>query len=60
MLDWLARRKNDQNAARAAKVIQQAVEDCLAAKEFTPDLGGHLGTLEMGKAISNRISAEGR
>jgi len=56
MLDWLGREKQDHDAAMAALAIQMAVEDCLSRGEVTPDLGGRLGTREMGMAIAERIS----
>jgi 3-isopropylmalate dehydrogenase len=56
MLDWLGRRKNDDPTKLASQAIQRAVENCLAAKKVTPDLGGKLTTLEMGRAIKAGLS----
>jgi 3-isopropylmalate dehydrogenase len=56
MLDWLGRKKGDSKATDAAKKILLATEDCLTHGEVTPDLGGRLNTLSMGKAIARRIS----
>ncbi len=56
MLDWLGRQKQHSEAKLASRAIQRAVESCLAAGEVTPDLGGNLSTLEMGKAIGRQIS----
>ena len=56
MLDWLGRRKRHKEATLASRAIQKAVEDCLAAGEVTPDLGGNLSTLEMGRAIKTQFS----
>jgi len=58
MFDWLGREKQDLNATKASQSIQRSVEDCLTAREVTPDLGGSLSTLEMGRAISRRISGK--
>ena len=56
MLDWLSHKNKDPNPAKAAKVIRSAVESCLSAGEYTPDLGGKLTTLEMAEAIKKRLS----
>jgi 3-isopropylmalate dehydrogenase len=56
MLDWLGRQKRDNKATLASRAIQRAVEACLMAGEVTPDLGGKLGTLEMGRAIKAQVS----
>lgn len=56
MLDWLGRKKNDDETTKASSSIHKAVEECLNAGETTPDLGGKLNTLRMGKAIAARIS----
>jgi 3-isopropylmalate dehydrogenase len=55
MLDWLGRKKNDNETTEASAAIHRAVEECLNAGEATQDLGGKLNTLEMGKAIAARI-----
>jgi 3-isopropylmalate dehydrogenase len=55
MLDWLGRRNSHNEALLASRSVVEAVEDCLAAGEVTPDLGGRLTTLEMGKAIGRHI-----
>jgi 3-isopropylmalate dehydrogenase len=56
MLDWLGRQKRDGRAKLASQAIQRAVEGCLAAGKVTPDLGGKLGTLEMGRVIKTELS----
>jgi 3-isopropylmalate dehydrogenase len=56
MLEWLGRRKGDSKAMEASRKILQATEDCLTRGEVTPDLGGRLNTLSMGKAIATRLS----
>ena len=55
MLDWLGRERRDKKAAEASAAIEMAVKACLAKGEMTPDLGGKLHTMEMGRAISKRI-----
>jgi 3-isopropylmalate dehydrogenase len=55
MLDWLSQKKQDQNLARAARGIRNAVEACLSAGQYTPDLGGKLTTSSMAKAITERL-----
>lgn len=57
MLEWLGRRNQDSNAARASQAIWKAVESCFATGAVTLDLGGKLTTSEMGKAISRQIQA---
>lgn len=56
MFDWLGRQKRDGRAKLASQAIQRAVEGCLAAGKVTPDLGGKLGTLEMGRVIKTELS----
>jgi 3-isopropylmalate dehydrogenase len=56
MLEWLSERNGDGNAAEAAQAIRDSVEACLATGETTPDLRGRLSTLDMGNAVSRRIS----
>jgi len=56
MLNWLGRRKSDNQAKVASQTIQMAVENCLAGGKVTPDLGGKLTTLEMGRAIKAGLS----
>ena len=58
MLDWLGRRKNDNRVAQASRRLYKAVDDCLANREVTRDLGGDLDTMEMGKAVMKRFSKE--
>ena len=56
MLNWLGQQRNDNEAKHASQAIQRAVESCLAAGKVTPDLGGKLTTLEMGRAIKAGLS----
>jgi 3-isopropylmalate dehydrogenase len=56
MLNWLGRRKHDKQATLASRALYGAVEACLTNGEVTRDLGGDLGTLEMGRAIKSQFS----
>lgn len=56
MLDWLGQRKRHNEARRASRAIQRAVEHCLTAGKATPDLGGKLSTMEMARAIKKQLS----
>jgi 3-isopropylmalate dehydrogenase len=54
LLAWLGERRGDQNLARAADLIERALDHVIARPEWrTPDLGGPLGT----KAFAERVSA---
>ncbi len=56
MLNWLGRHKGDNQATLASRGLYGAVEACLTSGEVTRDLGGNLGTLEMGRAIKSQFS----
>jgi len=56
MLSWLGKQKRDNKATLASRTIQRAVEACLATGKVTSDLGGKLGTREMGKAIKAQLT----
>ena len=58
MLDWLGRRRGDDRATRASRALYNAVNACLANREFTRDLGGSLDTTEMGRTVTKRFSKE--
>lgn len=55
MLEWLGLRKRDERATRAAQGLRRAVDACLAERLVTRDLGGRLGTSEMGRAVCKRL-----
>jgi isocitrate dehydrogenase (NAD+) len=55
MLDHLARTREDEDCASAARRIESAYEACLEAGEKTRDLGGELGTQEFTKAMISRL-----
>ncbi|MCE2998710.1 MAG: isocitrate/isopropylmalate dehydrogenase family protein, partial [Betaproteobacteria bacterium] len=56
LFDWLGRTRNDPKAAAAAKLIDTAVDKVIAeARHLTGDLGGKVGTREMGDAIAAAV-----
>jgi len=57
MLAWLGRQRHDNEARLASRAVERAVESCLVSGEVTPDLGGPLSTLEMGRAIKTKLAA---
>jgi len=58
MLDWLAERKQDRQAAAAARAIDVAVEATLCDSRYrTADIGGPATTGAVGDAVSAHIRA---
>jgi 3-isopropylmalate dehydrogenase len=57
LLAWHGRRKNLPPFETAAAAVEQAVERAVAAQETTVDIGGMLGTREVGEALTRRIMA---
>lgn len=56
MLDWLAERKQDPQAAQAAQAIEAAVEATLRDPRYhTADVGGRAATAAVGDAVASRI-----
>ena len=56
LFEWLGRKRNDAKAAKAAQLIDQAVDKVIAeAKHLTGDLGGKASTSQMGDAIAAAI-----
>ena len=55
MLKWLGEKKDDERATNASRALYQAVDACLASGQVTRDLGGSLGTVEMGNAVKKLI-----
>ncbi|MBT3767694.1 MAG: isocitrate/isopropylmalate dehydrogenase family protein [Rhodospirillaceae bacterium] len=56
LLDWLGRKHDEPKAIEAANLIDKAVDDVIAeATHLTGDLGGTVGTREMGDAIAGKI-----
>ena len=57
LLDWLAKRHNRPELARAGALMDRAVYDVLADPQSrTPDLGGKLGTKAFGDAVCARLA----
>ena len=60
LLQWLSERRGDAALARAARLIETAVDDVLAdANSRTADLGGPLGTRAFGATVAQRIDIAG-
>ena len=56
MLEWLAERKKDEQAGRAAQAIDEAVAATLRDSRFhTADIGGRAATEAVGDAVATRI-----
>jgi 3-isopropylmalate dehydrogenase len=54
LLAWLGERRGDERLAKAADLIERALDETIARKEWrTADLGGPLGT----KAFGERVAA---
>ena len=61
LLDWLARKNQQEKFASAAKIIESAIDSVLQDPgRRTPDLGGALGTLAFTKALSEEIGRHAR
>jgi 3-isopropylmalate dehydrogenase len=57
LFDWLALKRGEPKAARAAARIGKAVEEVIAeGRHLTRDLGGTAGTKAMGEAIAKRVA----
>jgi 3-isopropylmalate dehydrogenase len=57
LFEWLALKRNEAGAARAAARIERAVNEVIAEARFvTRDLGGSAGTREMGDAVAKRVA----
>lgn len=57
LLAWFAQRSGNSAYLQASQAIEAAVEQSLAARESTRDVGGQLGTREAGKALIRRLLA---
>lgn len=55
MFEWLAANRDDEKFAAAAKTMQKAVLDTMAAGELTPDMGGTETTTGFTEAVVRRI-----
>ena len=59
LLDWLGRTSSEPRATAAARAIERAVDETIAARHaLTPDLGGNATTVEMSDAIAARAAAQ--
>jgi 3-isopropylmalate dehydrogenase len=57
LLAWLGFRKKAKAFEDAAAAIEKAVENAIAARESTADIGGRLGTRATGEAVAKRLAA---
>jgi 3-isopropylmalate dehydrogenase len=55
LLAWYGRKKNISAFNQAANAIDEAVARAIAAKQATRDVGGMLGTSEVGQALAQRL-----
>ena len=56
LLEWLGRKRGEERAMQAAKLIDAAMEKVIAeAKQLTADLGGRARTSEMGDAVASAV-----
>ena len=55
LLEWYSHRSKQPQFALAAKSIMAAAEQAIASKEVTKDIGGALGTAEVGPAFAKRL-----
>ena len=56
MFDWLASNREDERFATAAKIMEKAVLDTMAAGEVTPDMNGTESTSSYAEKIVARIN----
>lgn len=56
LLEWLGRQRGEVKAIEAARLMEAAMENVIAAaKHVTPDLGGTASTTGMGDAVARAI-----
>lgn len=55
LLEWHSHRSNKPEFALAAKSIMAAAEQAIASQEVTKDIGGTLGTAEVGHRFAQRL-----
>ena len=56
MLDWLAEKHEDDNARRAARLIERAIDNAFAHGTLvTTELGGSAGLVEVTQAVSREL-----
>jgi len=57
MLDWLARRSNDDGLLKVSKILDQSVAEHLKdGTSLTYDLGGTASCTDVGTSIANRLA----
>ena len=57
MLDWLARRSNDDDLLNVSKILDQSVAEHLKdGKSLTYDLGGTASCTDVGVSIADRLA----
>ncbi len=58
MLDWLADKHDDDNARRAARLIERAIDRAFAEGELvTTELGGNAGLLAVTQAVNHELDS---
>ena len=56
MLDWLAEKHEDDNARRAARLIERAIDNAFAdGTLITTELGGNAGLVEVTQSVSREL-----
>lgn len=55
LLEWYANKRGCVSFHSASSAIFGAMADCIKYKECTPDIGGNLGTKEVGKKLLGRL-----
>jgi 3-isopropylmalate dehydrogenase len=55
LLNWLGQKHQLPNYIKASKLIDLSMEQAIAAKETTRDIGGTLGTKETGQRFVGRL-----
>jgi 3-isopropylmalate dehydrogenase len=58
LLAWYSQRMKMPIYAQVAHMMEVAVQQCVADKQLTVDLGGQLGTHEVGDAVIQRLTKE--
>ena len=57
LLAWLAERRSEERLARAAELIERALDTAIAKPQWrTPDLGGPLGTKAFGEKVAGTLA----
>lgn len=57
LMNWLGQKHQLPNYIKASKLIDLCMEQAIAAKETTIDIGGTLGTKETGQRFISRLSS---